>query len=67
MSYTHVQAISNTVWEVNHNLNKKVICDVYIYENVTLVKVIPSYVKYVNDNKIEVGFTIAQSGKVKVV
>lgn len=66
-SHTHFQTTSSAEWLISHNLNRKVICDVYVDENSTLVKIIPSTVEYVSENQIKVIFTNPRTGRVKVV
>jgi len=66
-SYNHVQAGATTVWLINHNLaSPVVVLDVYVDNLGNLEKILPSEVKYIDDDTTQVTFTTAQTGNARV-
>jgi hypothetical protein len=60
-TYVHDQAVANTLWIVEHYLGR--------YPSVTVVDVdgyvfVPDSIRYVSENRIEIGFTQNEAGKV---
>jgi hypothetical protein len=67
ISYNFTQATPAITWTVTHNLGRKPVSDVMINFNGRLQKMLPLSVVYVNDNQLQINFTSAHSGKVRLV
>lgn len=67
-SVTQVFNTPATEWLVQHNLNKFVTSDVFIYDVLDRpVKVLPLEALYIDDNQFKVVFSTPQRGLVKVM
>lgn len=67
MKYSHVQSVASTTWTVNHNLGRKPIFDVFVYNSGDLVKIIPQFIEYTDDNTIIITFSQNRTGIVNCV
>lgn len=67
MKYSHVQSVASTTWTVNHNLGRKPIFDVFVYNSGDLVKIIPQSIEYTDDNTIIITFSQNRTGIVNCV
>lgn len=65
--YTHVQASPATTWSINHNLGCKPTFDVSLDENGGGVKAYPASVIHVTDNILQMTFSVARTGSVRLV
>ena len=65
--YQHVQTVAASTWVVVHNLNTSVIsCDCQIVHEGTLTKVIPHGVEIVDDNTVNILWTIPRTGLARI-
>jgi 3D (Asp-Asp-Asp) domain-containing protein len=60
-TYVHDQTTASTLWAIDHNLNR--------YPSVTVVDpngyvFVPDTIRYIDANRIEIGFTQNETGKV---
>jgi hypothetical protein len=68
-TYSYSQNTPATVWNVQHNLGKTPIIEVLINnpDSGHLEKAIPGEIKIITENLIRVTFSVAFSGKVRVI
>jgi len=64
---THEQADPATTWTITHNFGGYPMVDVYVMYEGELNKIIPSGITYVDENTVQVNFTIAYAGYATVV
>ncbi len=70
--YRHEQSTPATVWTIVHNLgtnggNGIPVVDAFIDNGGDLTKVIPSNVEMINNNTVELTFTVAREGFAVVI
>ena len=56
------QAIPSSTWEIEHNLNRYPIVDVWFVNEGETVRLNPNQVTYVDPNNVTISFSIPQSG-----
>ena len=67
-SYNHTQTTASTIWTINHGLSSSaVVVGVYINVLGNLESILPYTTRHVDNNTLEVTFTSAQSGAVRIV
>lgn len=69
-SYLHTQSVASSTWNVIHNLSGGVgtlaTCDVSIWYNGVLEKIIPKSISIIDNNTIQILFTNPRTGIVVV-
>lgn len=65
--YNHVQAAPAATWTITHNLGCKPTFDVAVDFEGTSVKAYPSGVVHVTDNLLQLSFSVARTGSVRLV
>ncbi len=66
-SYLHTQTTPASTWAVAHHAGAKVVSDVWIDGGGVRTKVLPLSVVAVDDDNLQVNFTAAQTGQVRVL
>lgn len=64
--YQHDQTSASDTWTITHNLGVKPIFDVTTYVGGVLVKTMPLSCTHLSDNALEVKFSSAKTGKVRL-
>lgn len=67
LSFTHNQTVPSTTWTVNHNLGHKPVGDVWVDYNGGKEKILPYAVIHIDDNTMQIVFTTAYSGAVRLL
>lgn len=65
--FGHNQTVAAQVWTVNHNLNTYPIVDVLVYDNGSLVKIIPLDILFIDMNTVEIHFSSNRTGQARLV
>jgi len=66
-AYEHVQTVAAQVWTVTHNLNTYPVVDVLVYDNGSLVKIIPLDILFINMNTVEIRFSSNRTGQARLL
>jgi hypothetical protein len=68
VSYNHTQSVAATVWTIVHDLNTSLISiDTNIVYNGNSTVIIPSDVVIIDNNTVAVHFSMAYTGKARIV
>lgn len=68
VTYDHIQSNPSTTWTITHNLGCKPVMDALAsIDGGPYQKVFPTSVVHVNDNTMEVTFSVARVGKARLV
>lgn len=66
--YNHYQSSANILWVIPHNLGvTSTVNDVFIDDNGSLKKVLPSSVVHSDDNTLNVTFSNAETGYARII
>lgn len=66
-TYQHVQTVASTIWNIQHNLGIYPVVDILVNTTDGLTKIIPSDVKIVDMNTIQIHFSTPHSGQARLV
>ena len=65
-SFQHVQENPATDWVVTHDLDRDVLCDVSVWVDGSLQKILPKSITILDSNTVRVSFSVPFSGKARV-
>lgn len=67
VSYTHTQVTPSTTWTIEHNLECAPVADVVTTVNGAVHKVLPAAMIYIDENNVELQFSNATTGVVRLI
>lgn len=66
-TYSHVQEVADTEWNINHKLGRTVATDCFLYIDGKLEKVLPVSVEIIDDLNVRVTWSSPRSGEARCV
>lgn len=65
--FSHEQSTPSANWNIVHNLNSFVVCNVVVLEESSYVQILPKAVKKVSLNEVQVQFSNARTGVARII
>lgn len=66
--YNHEQTGAGTTWTITHNLGTATVAvDTFIDNGGNLEKILPLSVEHTNNNTLTITFSVAQTGRARIV
>lgn len=66
-AFSFLQSSPGTVWTITHNCGFKPVSDVWVDDVGHVEKILPLSVIHLNDNQLEVTFSVARTGGVRII